>query len=230
MTTFVRFVASDVSLRRVPTSTGTLFGAKLNNILKWVSESVSQKTLFNFFWFNCRLDLDERNVKFPTLLRLPFERSTGVAWMRWAFIVWAAVHWICSESRKPSRAVSGEEWMNMSAKWNWKIDWYWCESSTDAYEAEQLLKEVDIHSVTGNLKSFLRELPEALFTDQYYQKVSEHYSWTTCWICIHMASHFFPSLCSFLIPSTNLTIPMRTQESMRFKRFSKNYLNQIRWQ
>lgn len=41
----------------------------------------------------------------------------------------------------------------------------------DAYEAEQLLKEVDIHSVTGNLKSYLRELPEALFTDQHYQKV-----------------------------------------------------------
>lgn len=51
-------------------------------------------------------------------------------------------------------------------------------NSTDAYEAEQLLKEVDIHSVTGNLKSFLRELPEALFTDQYYQKVSEHDSCT----------------------------------------------------
>lgn len=43
--------------------------------------------------------------------------------------------------------------------------------SADAYEAEQLLKEVDIHSVTGNLKSYLRELPEALFTDQHYQKV-----------------------------------------------------------
>lgn len=44
-------------------------------------------------------------------------------------------------------------------------------SIPDAYEAEQLLKEVDIHSVTGNLKSYLRELPEALFTDQHYQKV-----------------------------------------------------------
>lgn len=41
----------------------------------------------------------------------------------------------------------------------------------DAYEAEQLLKEVDIHSVTGILKSYLRELPEALFTDSHYQKV-----------------------------------------------------------
>lgn len=46
-------------------------------------------------------------------------------------------------------------------------------SIPDAYEAEQLLKEVDIHSVTGNLKSYLRELPEALFTDQHYQKVSK---------------------------------------------------------
>ncbi|KAL7031589.1 hypothetical protein ACKWTF_007067 [Chironomus riparius] len=41
---------------------------------------------------------------------------------------------------------------------------------SNAYEAEQLLKEVDIHSVTGILKSYLRELPEALFTDSHYQK------------------------------------------------------------
>lgn len=47
-----------------------------------------------------------------------------------------------------------------------------CQKSLpDAYEAEQMLKEVDIHSVTGNLKSYLRELPEALFTDSHYQKV-----------------------------------------------------------
>ncbi|XP_055712401.1 active breakpoint cluster region-related protein isoform X2 [Phlebotomus papatasi] len=47
---------------------------------------------------------------------------------------------------------------------------------TNPYEAEQLLKEVDIHSVTGILKSYLRELPEALFTDQYYPKLSETYN------------------------------------------------------
>lgn len=41
---------------------------------------------------------------------------------------------------------------------------------TDSYEAEQLLKEVDIHSVTGILKLYLRELPEALFTDVSYPK------------------------------------------------------------
>uniref|UniRef100_W4VRB6 Putative rho gtpase activating protein at 1a n=1 Tax=Corethrella appendiculata TaxID=1370023 RepID=W4VRB6_9DIPT len=47
---------------------------------------------------------------------------------------------------------------------------------TNAYEAEQLLKEVDIHSVTGILKSYLRDLPEALFTDLYYQRLFETYT------------------------------------------------------
>lgn len=46
----------------------------------------------------------------------------------------------------------------------------------DSYEAEQLLKEVDIHSVTGILKLYLRELPEALFTDQLYPQLFEAYS------------------------------------------------------
>ncbi|KAM7347620.1 rho GTPase activating protein at 1A isoform 3-T8 [Cochliomyia hominivorax] len=47
---------------------------------------------------------------------------------------------------------------------------------TNAYEAEQLLKDVDIHSVTGILKSYLRELPEALFTDVLYPKFFETFS------------------------------------------------------
>ncbi|KAH8420286.1 hypothetical protein KR009_008776 [Drosophila setifemur] len=47
---------------------------------------------------------------------------------------------------------------------------------SDSYEAEQLLREVDIHSVTGILKSFLRELPEALFTDQLYPRFFETFS------------------------------------------------------
>ncbi|XP_045448294.1 active breakpoint cluster region-related protein [Melitaea cinxia] len=42
---------------------------------------------------------------------------------------------------------------------------------TNAYEAEQLLKEVDVHSVTGILKLYLRELPEALFTDALYPEL-----------------------------------------------------------
>ncbi|KAL7742511.1 hypothetical protein ACLKA6_013317 [Drosophila palustris] len=47
---------------------------------------------------------------------------------------------------------------------------------SDAYEAEQLLREVDIHSVTGILKTFLRELPEALFSDQLYPRFFETFS------------------------------------------------------
>ncbi|XP_018577820.1 active breakpoint cluster region-related protein [Anoplophora glabripennis] len=47
---------------------------------------------------------------------------------------------------------------------------------TNSYEAEQLLKEVDIHSVTGILKLYLRELPEALFTDQLYPELLEAFN------------------------------------------------------
>lgn len=46
----------------------------------------------------------------------------------------------------------------------------------DNYEAEQLLKEVDIHSVTGIFKSYLRELPETLFTDTLYRKFIETFN------------------------------------------------------
>ncbi|XP_055915254.1 uncharacterized protein LOC129948324 isoform X2 [Eupeodes corollae] len=47
---------------------------------------------------------------------------------------------------------------------------------TNAYEAEQMLKDVDIHSVTGILKSYLRELPEALFTDLLYPELFETFN------------------------------------------------------
>ncbi|KAG8224079.1 hypothetical protein J437_LFUL001156 [Ladona fulva] len=50
---------------------------------------------------------------------------------------------------------------------------------TNSYEAEQLLKEVDIHSVTGILKLYLRELPEALFTDELYPKFFEAFNSST---------------------------------------------------
>lgn len=46
----------------------------------------------------------------------------------------------------------------------------------DSYEAEQLLKEVDVHSVTGILKLYLRELPEALFTDKLYPTLIEAFN------------------------------------------------------
>ena len=43
------------------------------------------------------------------------------------------------------------------------------------YEAEQLLKECDIHSVAGTLKLYLRDLPESLFTTPIYQRMFEAY-------------------------------------------------------
>ncbi|RWS31431.1 active breakpoint cluster region-related protein-like protein [Leptotrombidium deliense] len=46
------------------------------------------------------------------------------------------------------------------------------------YEAEFLLKDIDIHAVTGLLKMYLRELPEALFTNNYYKKFFDAFSLT----------------------------------------------------
>ncbi|OXU28720.1 hypothetical protein TSAR_012957 [Trichomalopsis sarcophagae] len=46
---------------------------------------------------------------------------------------------------------------------------------SNSYEAEQLLKEVDVHSVTGVLKLYLREMPEALFTDALYPAFFDAY-------------------------------------------------------
>ena len=47
---------------------------------------------------------------------------------------------------------------------------------SNPYEAEQLLKECDIHSVAGTLKLYLRDLPESLFTSQIYQQLFDAYS------------------------------------------------------
>lgn len=47
---------------------------------------------------------------------------------------------------------------------------------SDSYEAEQLLKEVEISSVASLLKSYLRELPEALFTDELYPRFFEAFN------------------------------------------------------
>ena len=47
---------------------------------------------------------------------------------------------------------------------------------TNPYEAEQLLKECDIHSVAGILKLYLRDLPESLFTSPIYNKMFEAYT------------------------------------------------------
>ncbi|XP_021961038.1 active breakpoint cluster region-related protein isoform X2 [Folsomia candida] len=47
---------------------------------------------------------------------------------------------------------------------------------SNCYEAEQLLKEVDVNSVASLLKTYLRELPEALFTDDLYPKFFDAFS------------------------------------------------------
>lgn len=65
------------------------------------------------------------------------------------------------------------------------------------YEAEHLLKEIDIHAVTGLLKMYLRELPEALFTNALYKKFfdafSEYFNFRTFIESKHiLISNFFP--------------------------------------
>lgn len=39
-----------------------------------------------------------------------------------------------------------------------------------------MLKDVDIHSVTGIFKAYLRELPETLFTDILYRRFIETFN------------------------------------------------------
>ncbi len=46
---------------------------------------------------------------------------------------------------------------------------------SNPYEAEQLLKECDVHSVAGVLKQYLRDLPESVFTTQVYRQLFDAY-------------------------------------------------------
>ena len=47
---------------------------------------------------------------------------------------------------------------------------------SNPYEAEQLLKECDVHAVAGILKQYLRDLPDCIFTSETYGKLFEAYS------------------------------------------------------
>merc|ERR1719481_696752 len=47
---------------------------------------------------------------------------------------------------------------------------------SNPYEAEQLLKECDIHAVAGILKQYLRDLPDCIFTSETYHKLFEAYN------------------------------------------------------
>ncbi|XP_053678645.1 uncharacterized protein LOC128729022 [Anopheles nili] len=121
ISTVIRFVPGEVTLRRVPTSKpGALFGAKLQQVIK------REKRDIPFIVSACVREVERRGMTEVGIYRVSGSAS-DVAKLKKSF-------------------------------------------ETNAYEAEQLLKEVDIHSVTGILKSYLRDLPEALFTDQYYPK------------------------------------------------------------
>jgi hypothetical protein len=65
---------------------------------------------------------------------------------------------------------------------------------TNSYEAEQLLKDVDIHSVTGTLKLYMRELPEALFTDELYPKFFEAFNTQDPELRRKTLAHYFNTL------------------------------------
>ncbi|KAH8295982.1 hypothetical protein KR018_008982 [Drosophila ironensis] len=119
-----RFVPGE--LCRATTKPGTLFGAKMSQVLK------REKRDIPFIISACIREVERRGM-----LEVGCYRVSGSA----------------SDLSKLKKAFE-----------------------SDAYEAEQLLREVDIHSVTGILKSFLRELPEALFTDQMYPRFFDTYS------------------------------------------------------
>jgi len=48
-------------------------------------------------------------------------------------------------------------------------------ADTDSRTAVPLVKNADVHVISGLLKVYLRELPEALFTDTLYPKLVEGY-------------------------------------------------------
>jgi len=54
----------------------------------------------------------------------------------------------------------------------------------DSRTAAPLVKNADIHVITGLLKVYLRELPEALFTDSLYPKLVEGFgqSLSNCYL------------------------------------------------
>ncbi|XP_070511543.1 active breakpoint cluster region-related protein isoform X4 [Cardiocondyla obscurior] len=115
----LRFVPSEVTLRRVPSAKPQgLFGAKIQQVCKREKRDVP------FIITACVREVEKRGVGEVGLYRVSGSAS-DVARLRKSF-------------------------------------------ESNSYEAEQLLKEVDVHSVTGVLKLYLREMPEALFTDALY--------------------------------------------------------------
>ncbi|XP_066588300.1 active breakpoint cluster region-related protein-like [Prorops nasuta] len=115
----LRFVPSEVTLRRVPSAKPQgLFGAKIQQVCKREKRDVP------FIITACVREVERRGVAEVGLYRVSGSAS-DLTKLRKSF-------------------------------------------ESNSYEAEQLLKEVDVHSVTGVLKLYLREMPEALFTDALY--------------------------------------------------------------
>ncbi|XP_029052675.2 active breakpoint cluster region-related protein isoform X2 [Osmia bicornis bicornis] len=115
----LRFVPSEVTLRRVPSAKPQgLFGAKIQQVCKREKRDVP------FIITACVREVERRGVGEVGLYRVSGSAS-DLTKLRKSF-------------------------------------------ESNSYEAEQLLKEVDVHSVTGVLKLYLREMPEALFTDALY--------------------------------------------------------------
>ncbi|XP_015597248.1 active breakpoint cluster region-related protein [Cephus cinctus] len=122
----LRFVPSEVTLRRVPSAKPQgLFGAKIQQVCKREKRDVP------FIITACVREVERRGVGEVGLYRVSGSAS-DLAKLRKSF-------------------------------------------ESNSYEAEQLLKEVDVHSVTGVLKLYLREMPEALFTDALYPAFLEAY-------------------------------------------------------
>ncbi|KAL2734827.1 active breakpoint cluster region-related protein [Vespula maculifrons] len=115
----LRFVPSEVTLRRVPSAKPQgLFGARIQQVCKREKRDVP------FIITACVREVERRGVGEVGLYRVSGSAS-DLTKLRKSF-------------------------------------------ESNSYEAEQLLKEVDVHSVTGVLKLYLREMPEALFTDALY--------------------------------------------------------------
>ncbi|XP_076289968.1 rho GTPase activating protein at 1A isoform X3 [Lasioglossum baleicum] len=120
----LRFVPSEVTLRRVPSAKPQgLFGAKIQQVCKREKRDVP------FIITACVREVERRGVGEVGLYRVSGSAS-DLTKLRKSF-------------------------------------------ESNSYEAEQLLKEVDVHSVTGVLKLYFREMPEALFTDALYPSFLE---------------------------------------------------------
>ena len=83
-----------------------------------------------------------------------------------AFIVFRVFHQKCKSLKRLSKQVIKFDLI----KPNKSNPLYPFSDPRDAY---YLIREIDIHSVTGLLKLYLRELPESLFTNDMYQKYFE---------------------------------------------------------